>query len=445
MVRVVVVGMGFAGLAAVKVFGGRAVDVLAIDRHNFHLFQPLLYQVASAGLEQESIAYPVRSIIRHWDNVQFLQDPVRSVDLDARRVITPGGAYPYDYLILATGSVTSTFGIESVRRNALVLKRLDDAVLLRNHVFSVLERAARAEDPATRQALLTFVVVGAGATGVELCGALADLFSHALESDYPELRGEKPRIVLLEMLDRVLPMLPPRLQEYAQHRLVRMGVEVRLNTAVAEVAPDHVLLKGGGQVPTYTTVWTAGVQGAPLAETLDTPRTRGHRIEVAPDLSLPAHPEVYVVGDAAHVVQDGQPLAMVAPVAMQEGAYAARAILERERGRQPAPFHYVDKGSMAIIGRFSAVAYTFGRSLTGFIAWSAWLLLHLYYLVGFRNRLIALLNWVYSFLLRDPRVRVIAPEEQEEIEDLERPAEPAEPQHLSEPRETHEPDQAAVR
>ncbi|MHB0859091.1 MAG: NAD(P)/FAD-dependent oxidoreductase [Anaerolineae bacterium] len=416
MARVVVVGMGFAGLAAVRSLGGQAVDVLAIDRHNFHLFQPLLYQVASAGLEQESIAYPVRAIIRRWDNVRFLQSPVDTVDLIGRRVVTSDGVYPYDYLILATGSVTSTFGIESVRRNAFVLKRLDDAVTLRNHILGVLERAARAEDEALRESLLTFVVVGAGATGVELCGALADLFHHTLSRDYPELRGHTPRILLVEMLDRVLPMLPLPLQDYARRRLGRMGVEVRLETAVAEVQPDRVILKDGSALPTYTTVWTAGVQGTPLAEALDVPRTRGQRIEVMADLSLAEHPEVYVAGDAAYVVQDGQGLPMVAPVAMQEGAYAGRAVLLRERGEPVKPFRYLDKGSMAIIGRFSAVAYTFGQSLTGFLAWSAWLVLHLYYLVGFRNRLIALLNWVYAFMLRDPKVRVIAPEELDETE-----------------------------
>ena len=407
MKRVVIVGMGFGGLRAAQVLARSGLEVLVVDQHNYHLFQPLLYQVASAGLEQESIAYPVRAVIRRWCNVRYLFAQVQAVDLKARHIVTSQGTHAYDYLILAAGSVTNFYGMQSVKEHAFVLKALDDAVQLRNHILSLFERAAHQPDAGERQAMMTFVVVGAGPTGVELCGALSELIRHTLAKDYPELSLASARIVLVEALDHVLPTVPAPLQRYAQKRLEELGVHTMLSKRVQAAEGDRIVFTDGTDLTSRTVIWAAGVRAAPLADSLDLPKGPGGRIRVQPDLSVEARPEVFVVGDMAYVEQDGEPLAMVAPVAMQQGEYAARSVLARERGEQPMPFRYRDKGTMAIIGRYSAVANAFGINMRGLPAWLAWLLLHLYYLVGFRNRLIAMLNWVYAYLLTDPKVRLI--------------------------------------
>ncbi len=413
MAKVIIIGAGFGGLRAARALAGRDIDVLLLDRQNYHLFQPLLYQVATAGLEQESIAFPIRAITRKWRNVRFRRTEVLRIDLAARQVITQDGDFTYDYLVLAGGSETNFFGMEEVERHAYDLKRLRDAVVLRNHILNLFEKAVLEQDPERRQALLTFVVVGGGPTGVEFSGAMVELTRLLLRSDFQELRDQRVRIILAEAADNLLLAMPAPLQSYTRQRLEKMGVEVRTGAAVVSATESEVHLKDGTVIPAATLFWAAGVRPVGLAAGLDLPKARGGRIVVQPDLSVAEHPEVFVVGDLAYLEQDGKPLPMMAPVAMQMGAYAGRVIAQRAAGttQTTAPFHYTEKGTMATIGRNSAVARIFGINLTGFVAWAAWLGLHLLYLVGFRNRLVVLLNWAYDYFLFERQVRLITHEE----------------------------------
>lgn len=410
MKRVVIVGVGFGGLRAARALAGKGMEVVLLDRQNYHLFQPLLYQVATASLEQESIAYPIRAIVRRWEGVQFRLAEVCGADFDRRRLLIADGFIDYDYLVLAAGSITNFFGMESIERNACDLKKLDHAVDLRNQILGSFERAAREPDEARRRALLTFVIVGGGPTGVEFAGALAELARFVLTKDYPELRATEPRIVLVEATDHLLSPVPPDLREYALEKLKLMGVEVLLNTRVSGAEPERVILQGGAEIPAHTLLWSAGVCAAPLAKVLPVPKVAGGRIPVEPDLSLSGHPEVFVIGDLAYLEQDGAPLPMVASVAMQQGDYAGRAILARYLDKSLANFRYRDKGTMATIGRSAAVASVFGRNYSGYLAWAVWLGLHLYYLIGFRNRLLVLLNWAYYYILYERQVRLITRE-----------------------------------
>lgn len=413
MTKVIIIGAGFGGLRAARSLAGQGLDVLLLDRQNYHLFQPLLYQVATAGLEQESIAFPIRAIVRRWRNVRFRRTEVLHIDLAARLVSTQHGDFPYDYLVLAGGSETNFFGLESVERHAYDLKQLRDAVVLRNHILGLFEQAVLEQDAALRQALLTFVVVGGGPTGVEFAGAMVELTRLLLRSDFQELREQPVRIVLAEAADNLLLAMPAELQTYTRQRLEKMGVEVRTGSAVVAATEREVHFKDGNVIPAATLFWAAGVRPSGLAAGLDLPKARGGRIVVQPDLSLAEYPEVFVVGDLAYLEQDGKPLPMMAPVAMQMGAYAGRRIAQRARGQASptvAPFQYTEKGVMATIGRSSAVARIFGINLTGFVAWVAWLALHLLYLVGFRNRLVVLLNWAYDYFLFERQVRLITHE-----------------------------------
>ena len=405
--RVVIVGMGFAGINAAKGLAGSGLEVVLLDRNNYHLFQPLLYQVATAGLEQESIAYPVRALVRDWYNLSFQMGEVTSLDLNARVVQTSRGALSYDYLILAGGSVTNYFGNQGVARHAYDLKGLADAERLRNTILNIFELAAQESDPARRRELLTFVVVGGGPTGVEFAGALTELIRFVFHKDYPTLRLEESRVVLLEAAPHLLGAMPDRLRRYAQQRLQQMGVEVCCNTLVADATADEVCLGNGERIAARTLFWAAGVKAAPLAALVPGQKGAGGRVLVNQDLSLPEHSEVLVIGDMAYVEQHGKPLPMIAPVAMQQGRYAARSIIQKERGEEVTPFQYLDKGTMATIGRSSAVARAFGISFSGFGAWLVWLALHLYYLIGFRNRIVVLLNWVWYYWFHERQVRLI--------------------------------------
>ncbi len=412
MKQVVIIGMGFGGLKAAQGLAGKNVEVLVLDRQNYHLFQPLLYQVASANIEQESIAYPVRAITRRWRNVRYRMAEVRGIDLENRTLTTDDGPVTYDTLIVAAGAVTNFLGIESVEKSAYDLKYLSDAVALRNHILRCFEEAVRETDPAKRQALMTAVIVGGGPTGVEFAGALAELVRHVLTKDYPELSNTQARIVLLDALPHLLGAYDEPLRDYARRRLERIGVEVRTNAKVREATPDRVVLDDGVVIDACTLIWSAGVKAAPLADVLDDAARnlkRAHvgRIAVEPDLSLPGHPEVVVIGDMAYVEQDGKPLPMMAPVAMQQGEYAAKAILAREKGQRVEPFRYVDRGTMAVIGRGAAVARVFGMNFKGFAAWLVWLALHLFMLIGFRNRMVVLLGWAVDYFSFDRKVRLI--------------------------------------
>lgn len=403
--HVVVLGAGFGGLSAVKHLArDRSVHVTLIDRNNYHLFQPLLYQVATAGLEAPQIAWPIRAILRRYPRVRFWMGNVDSVDPLDKRVWVDGKAISYDYLVVSVGSTSHDYGIPGVRENAIPLKSLGDAMRIRDRVLSAVEEAVRTADPARRRALLTFVVVGGGPTGVELAGALAELKRHVLARDYPEVASEEIRIVLVEATDRLLGYLSPSLSAYTRRTLEQMGVAVMTSRAVSEVTPFGVCLRDGTFIPSYVVIWTAGVTGIALP---GLPAGRNGRIATTPELYIPDLPDIYVVGDLNGLEQDGKTLPQVAPVAMQQGAWAARNILRRIHGKPQLPFRYRDKGNLATIGRKHAVGEVKGLRFSGYLAWLTWLAVHIYYLTGFRNRLMVLSNWIYSYFTYDFAVRVI--------------------------------------
>jgi NADH dehydrogenase len=415
--RVVIVGAGFGGLAAARSLRHAAVDVLVVDKHNYHLFQPLLYQVASALLDPSEIAYPVRAALRRTGNADFRLARVDAVAVEARTVHTDAGDISYDYLVVAAGSVNNFFGVGSVEERAHGLKALEEALSLRNHLLQAAERAAWAEDESERQRLLTVVLVGAGPTGVELSGAISELVHLVLRKDFPRLDLSRMRIVLLEAGDDVLPAFAPRLRRAALRTLQSKGVEVRLHAAVSAANDEGVVLSSGEEIPTSTIVWTAGVRGAPLAASLGVPLNRQGRVAVTDTLQLPQHPEVFVIGDLAELHQDGAPLPMLAAVAMQQGHHVATTIAGSLSGVQPRPFRYRDKGIMATIGRNSAVAQIGPLRFTGFVGWVMWLGIHLILLVGFRSKVIALFNWAWDYFFYDRPVRLIARPERLEATD----------------------------
>jgi NADH dehydrogenase len=404
---VVVVGAGFGGLETARRLAAQPVDVVLVDRHNYHLFTPLLYQVATAGLEPEEIAHPVRAILRGRTNIRFLVAEVQRVDLTARTVFTSEGILDYDYLVLAAGSTTSFFGIAGAERGAHGLKDADEAMALRNHILGRFEAAAWERDTDDRAALLTFVVVGGGPTGVEFAGALRELIAHVLPHDYPDLDLSAARVILVEAADHLLNGFAPKLQRSALRTLRAIGVDVRLNTAVDRLEDGILHLENGGQIAAGTVTWAAGVRAADLAATLAADHSRGGRIVVQPTLQLRDHAEVFVVGDMAAFEQRGAVLPMLAPVAIQEGRHAAESIALLLRERRPQRFHYRDRGMMATIGRSAAVAQIGPFRFSGFLAWLVWLGLHIVTLIGFRNRLFVLINWAWDYFLYDRAVRLI--------------------------------------
>ena len=402
-------GAGFGGLAAAKALDDAPVELTVVDRNNFHTFQPLLYQVATAGLDSDDVAHSVRGIVRREGGTSTRLATVREVDLVGRRVVVDHGPpVEYDFLVLAAGAVTDDYGVTGVREHAYGMKSLQDALRLRNHVLGQFE-AADADPEGPGDGVLTVVVVGGGATGVELAGAMSELFRMVLAKDFPHLDHHRAQVVLLEATDRLLGAFSPRLQAFAARRLASLGVDVRMGSSVEEVRPDAVRLHGGEVIPTHTVVWAAGVRATRLPGIGDVERGRGGRVVVEPDLSLPGHPEVFVIGDlAASPDGHGGALPQLAPVAQQGGRHVARQIERRLRGEPPTPFRYLDKGSMATIGRHAAVAeLPFGLRFSGFPAWVAWLFLHLLLLVGFRNRLNVLLNWTWNYVTYDRGARLI--------------------------------------
>ena len=406
--RVVIAGMGFGGLHAAKELAGSGVEVIMVDRHNYHLFQPLLYQVATAGLEEESIAYPLRALARSWKDCSFRLGEITGVDFNGKCLKTHDGTIHYDYLILAVGGRTSFFGNESIERYSFDLKQLHQASELRNHILLMFEKASLEADPQRRSALLTFVVVGGGPTGVEFAGALCELIQNVLSLDYPDIGKGESRIVLIEASASILAAMPLNLREYAASRLIEMGIEVRLSTRVVGADIDHVYLQDDKQIDTHTLFWSAGVAAAEVVDTLGLERAAGGRVVINSDLRIEGYPDVFAIGDMSFLQQNGSPLPMNAQVANQQGRHAARNVMALEAGREPQSFFYNDKGLMATIGRSSAVAATHGKTFSGYFAWLAWLLLHLYYLIGFRNRLLVLLNWAYYYLFNEHKVRLIS-------------------------------------
>ncbi|HZQ36141.1 MAG TPA: NAD(P)/FAD-dependent oxidoreductase [Dehalococcoidia bacterium] len=405
--RVLIVGAGFGGLEAAKRLRKLPVEVTLLDRHNYHTFTPLLYQVATAGLEPEEIAHAVRPILGRSRHLRFRVAEVTSVDLDGRCVQTSAGELSYDYLILAAGSTSNFFGIDTLKRQALGLKDVDEALALRNHVLSRFEEAAWERDAARRAMLLTFVVVGGGPTGVEFAGALYELIQHTLPHDFPGQNLGPARVVLIEAADSLLSAFKPRLRRYALRTLREKGVEVRLNSAVESLDGDRLRLRGGGELRTGTVMWAAGVHAADLVDGVPAPKGKSRRLQVDRYLRLPDHPEVYGIGDMAAASPDGQPLPMLAPVAMQGAACAVANIARDIAGKPPLPFVYRDRGTMATIGRNAAVAQIGPLPFTGFIAWLMWLGLHIVTLIGFRNRMLVLVNWSWNYLTYDRGVRLI--------------------------------------
>lgn len=405
--RVAVIGAGFGGLWAARELAGKPVTVVLVDRNNYHAFLPLLYQVAAAEIEATEIAFPVRSIFRGAGNVNFVLGEVQGLDLKERAVVTAECTVPYDYLILALGSDTHYFGVPGAKEHTFPLKTVGEATAVRTQILTCFERAAHEPLPERRKRLLTFVIVGGGATGVEFAGALAELVYRPLRRDYPTIDFSEVSIILVEAMDRLLTGFPERLGRYALQRLRKMGVEVRLDSVVTEVGADSLHLKDGGTLPTETVVWTAGVGGDPEVERWGLPTTRGGRVKVDETLRVPGQPEVYVIGDLAHVEQNGEPLPMVAPVAIREGEFAARNILLQVKGEGPRPFRYKDPGILATIGRNAGVAYIWGWSLTGFPAWVLWIGVHIAKLIGFRNRIFVLLNWTWDYVRFERAVRLI--------------------------------------
>jgi len=404
---VVVVGAGFGGLRVARALRRAPVQVVLLDRHNYHLFQPLLYQVATAGLEPEQIAKPVRGILRGQKNFDFRMVEVTGADLAARRLDTSAGPIAYDYLVLAPGGETNFYGLDTVARFGFGLKDIGDAVSIRNHVLTCFEQAMLEPDPERRRARLTFVVVGGGPTGVEMAGALSELIRLVLVKDYPRLNIKDVRVLLLEATDRLLAAMPDRLGEAAGRTLWRKQIEVRFGATVADFDGVRVRLKSGEIVPAHTVIWAAGAKAATLNARLGLPTGRQGRIVVTSTLQVPDHPEVYVVGDAAYLEADREPLPMMAPVALQMAQAVARNITHAIRGAPPEPFRYRDPGTLATIGRNAAVAHIYGLKFTGFPAWVMWLVVHIIQLIGFRNKLFVLLNWAWDYFFYERAARVI--------------------------------------
>jgi NADH dehydrogenase len=403
---VVVIGAGFGGLAAVQALKRAPVRVTVIDRQNHHLFQPLLYQVATAALNPSDIAAPIRRVLRRQKNAEVLLADVTSIDPDRRTVVLADGEVSYDALVLASGSTHSYFGHGEWEPFAPGLKSIEDALEIRRKMLLAFEVSEREPDEARRREWMTFVVVGGGPTGVELAGTLRDVARITLARDFRHIDPTTARVILVEGSPRVLPPYPEELSESARKQLEGLGVEVRPGTQVTRIDAGGVWI-GEERIPARTVLWAAGVAASPLARSLGVPLDRSGRLIVEPDLTVPGHPEVYVVGDLAHVEQDGKPVPGVAPAATQMGHHAARNLVRGLRGEPREPFRYVDKGSMATIGRGAAVAQIGRFKLSGTIAWLLWLFVHIYFLIGFRNRLLVLLQWAWSYISYDRGARLI--------------------------------------
>src|SRR5882724_3244197 len=406
--HVVIVGAGFGGLGVAEELAHVPVDVTLIDRHNYHTFQPLLYQVATSLLNAEDVGVPVRSIFRRQENVTFRMATVSGVDIPSQRIqLEDGTQIPYDYLVLAGGATVNYFNTPGAAEHAFPLYTLANAVKLRNRILERFEAADR--DPAIiEDGALNFVIVGAGPTGVETAGALADLFYNLLPQDYHQLATEKARVIMVEMTKEVLGPFKENLRVYAKEELEQRRVEVRLGEAVAEVGATFVRLKSGEVIKAHTLIWAAGVRANPLADVIGLPQGRGGRIKLNPDLSVPDHPEIFVVGDMGEIASDGQVLPQLGSVAMQSGQHVGRQIARRLHGESTQPFKYWDKGFMATIGRGAAVVeFPNQRTLHGPLAYFAWLGVHLTLLSGMRNRIEVLWNWSWSALTHDRAARII--------------------------------------
>ena len=406
--RVVIVGAGFGGLECAKALRRAQADVTVIDRENHHCFQPLLYQVATAALSPADIAWPIRHILRPQRNATVLMEDVRSVSPEKKYVLTQYGEIPYDYLVIATGSTHSYFGHDEWSRYAPGLKRIEDATRIRRSILIAFERAEVMKDEDQRRRLLTFVIVGGGATGVEMAGAIADVARQTLAADFRRIDPRSARIILIEAGPRLLPTFPPGLSDYALKTLTRMGVEVRTETLVTKCEVDGVDLKDG-RIDADTVIWAAGVTASPAMRWLNAEADRAGRVKVNSDLSLPGHPEIFVVGDTASVTdKNGHPVPGIAPAAKQMGTYVGKLISARIAGREwNKPFRYMHLGDLATIGRRAAVVKFGPLELKGFIGWVFWSVAHIYFLIGLRNRFVVAFNWFWDYVTFQRGARLI--------------------------------------
>ena len=406
--RVVIVGGGFGGIRVAKALAGTSAEVTLIDRNNHHLFQPLLYQVATAGLSPTDIAYPIRTIVRGLSNVEVMMSEVTGVDSARKLLRTTNGEVPFDFLVLATGARHSYFGHDDWERHAPGLKSVEDATTVRKNILLAFEKAELQTDLEIQKEYLTFVLVGGGPTGVELAGSIAELAHQALARDFRHIDPDRTRILLVEAGKRVLAGFPELLSQKATDSLKRLGVEVQTGSRVQKVDGEGVIVDGT-RIKSKTVIWAAGVVASPAGKWLSADTDHAGRVKVLPDLSVPHQPHVFVIGDTALALDfQGHPLPGIAPVAMQQGKYVARTIRARIEGLTlPKPFHYRDKGSLATVGRSSAIAAIGKLRLWGFIAWITWLFVHIFFLIGFRNRIIVLLNWGWAYVTFQRGARLI--------------------------------------
>ncbi|MGJ3246671.1 MAG: NAD(P)/FAD-dependent oxidoreductase [Elainellaceae cyanobacterium] len=414
--QVVIIGSGFGGMQAAQSLAGSGANVLLIDRKNYHTFIPLLYQVATAQLDPEHVAFPVRTLLRRFlprrhqaIQIRFLMANVTRINMQARLIETDRGAIPYDYLVIATGSQPQFLGIPGADDYAFTLKTLNEAIALRNQILTCFEKASSESDPILRQQALTFAIVGGGPTGVEMAGALIEMIRGPMPRDYPTLVPSDVRVIMLQAGDRLLPGLPDQLGDYTCKRLRNVGVQVHLQSKVSRVLPNAVHLQDGHVIPSATVIWAAGVE-AEAPETSDRlPTINKGKLVVRSTLQVLEHDQIYAIGDVSYVEQDGVPLAGVAPEALQAGVAVARNIKRQIRGKFPKPFRYFNKGRLAIIGCGSGVGKIGPFMLTGAIAWFMWLAVHVVYLPGFRNRLMVLLSWLQTYVLGDRPSWLIVP------------------------------------
>ena len=405
--RVVIAGAGFGGLTCARALKRAPVEVLLVDRNNYHLFTPLLYQVASALLDPGEIARPVRQLIRPLANADFLQATITGVDFDGRRLLTDHGPIPYDYLVLATGAQSDYFGNASIAQHSIGLKDLDEGLAVRNRILSQFEASRWTDDPARRRMLLTFAIVGGGPTGVEMAGAVSELIRLVLRRDFRDLDTNEVRVVLIEAAPHVLGAFVPSLRAAALRSLERKGIEVMLNAKVEAVTASSLKIEGREEFPAGMVIWTAGVKASDIGRATGAQLVRQERIKVDPSLQMPGHPLVFVIGDLAGAENGHARLPMLIPVAMQAGRHVAASIKDMVGSGGARAFHYQDPGIMATIGRNSAVAQIRGFRFSGFIGWVIWLTVHLVNVISFRSRLVVLINWAWEYLFYDRPIRII--------------------------------------
>ena len=405
--RIVIVGAGFGGLSTAKALAGKPFDVTVIDRHNYHLFQPLLYQVATASLSPAEIASPIRGILQRAQNVNVMLGKVSGIDLERREVLAEGRRIPYDTLVLATGAQHAYFGHGDWAAFAPGLNTIDDATYIRRRILLAFEKAETETDPAERARLLNFVIVGGGPTGVEMAGAIAELANRALAEDFRSIDPRAARIILVEAAPRLLTPFDPPLSEAARTSLEQLGVEVRLGTPVTALDAAGVSV-GSERIEARTVIWGAGVIASPAGQWLGTETDRAGRVKVEADLSVPGHPDIFVIGDTAAINDaNGNPLPGVAPVAKQQGNYVAALLIARQKGEATKPFRYRDLGSLATIGRKRAIIQMGRFRMKGFFAWLLWCMAHIYYLIGFRNRFVVAISWLWNYITFQRATRLI--------------------------------------